>query len=171
MNKFRLTFETSWVLFLLIPVLALILVPWFFVPRKQRRGFRNTAPAVLHSLLAVILVFVLAGARLSWSGMPTDRGEEPEPEKTRDVFLIIADSGEAAETILPFLPEDIEADIRLPDQVPPSLTDLNRYRKSFSSACPRTICPSGSGVSWRSMSERAVMFWPRAGNTVCPSAI
>ena len=129
MNNIRLTFETSWVLFLLIPVLALILVPWFFVPRKQRRGFRNTASAVLHSLLAVILVFVLAGTGLSWTGMPPDRAEEPETEETRETFLIVADSGEAAETILPFLPEDIEADIRLPDQVPPSPADLDRYRK------------------------------------------
>ena len=129
MNEFRLTFETPWVLLLLLPVLALILVPWFFVPRKQRRGFRNTAPAVLHSLLAVILVFVLAGTGLSWTGMPPDRAEEPETEETRETFLIVADSGEAAETILPFLPEDIEADIRLPDQVPPSPADLDRYRK------------------------------------------
>ena len=129
MNDIRLTFETPWALFLLVPVLALILVPWFFVPRAQRRGLGKTAPAVLHSLLAVILVFVLAGAGLSWSGMPTDRGEEPEPEKTRDVFLIIADSGEAAETILPFLPENVDADLCTPSETPPSLADLNRYRK------------------------------------------
>lgn len=129
MNDIRLTFETPWALFLLVPVLALILVPWFFVPRAQRRGLGKTAPAVLHSFLAVILVLVLAGAGLSWSGMPTDRGEEPEPEKTRDVFLIIADSEEAAETILPFLPENVDADLCTPSETPPSLADLNRYRK------------------------------------------
>ena len=130
MNHIRLTFDFPWALFLLLPVLALILVPWFLVPRERRRGFRRTAPVLLHSLLAVVLVFVLAGAELSWIGMPPDRAEEPEPEeKVRDTFLIVADSEREAETILPFLPGDAHADIRVPYQVPVSLTDLNRYRK------------------------------------------
>ena len=129
MDNVQLTFESPWALFLLIPVLALILVPWFLIPREKRRGFRKTAPVVLHSLIAVVLVFILAKAGLSGVVMPPDRAEEPEPEKTRDTFLIVADSGQAAQTVLPFLPADVEAEICAPSQVPVSLADLNRYRK------------------------------------------
>ena len=129
MNNIKLTFEFPWALFLLIPVLALILVPWFMIPRERRRGFRKTVPAILHSLLGVSLVFILAGAGLSWVGSPPDRGEKPETEETRDKFLLVADSEAEAEKILPFLPEDADADIRVPNQVPLSLADLNRYRK------------------------------------------
>ena len=129
MHNIRLTFETPWALVLLIPILALILVPWFFIPREQRRGLNKTAPAVLHSLLAVILVFILAGAGLSGIGMPPDLTEEPETEETRETFLIVADSEQAAETIFPFLPENADADVRTPVQTPVSLAELNRYRK------------------------------------------
>ncbi|MBQ5355724.1 MAG: VWA domain-containing protein [Clostridia bacterium] len=129
MNTIRLTFETPWALVLLLPILALILVPWFLIPREQRRGPRKTVPAVLHSLLAVILVFILAGAGLSGIGMPPDPTEEPETGETRETFLIVADSGQAAETILPFLPGNVDADVRTPSEIPVSLAELNRYRK------------------------------------------
>ena len=129
MNNIKLTFDSPWALYLLIPILALILVPWFLIPREKRRGFRKTAPAVLHVLLAVVLVFILAEAGLSGVEVPPDRAAEPEAVETRETFLIIADSEEEAETIRPFLPEDAHADIRIPNQIPVSLADLNRYRK------------------------------------------
>ncbi len=129
MNTIRLTFETPWALVLLLPILALILVPWFLIPREQRRGPRKTVPAVLHSLLAVILVFILAGAGLSGIGMPPDPTEEPEKEEPRETFLIVADSGQAAETILPFLPGNVDADVCTPSEAPVSLAGLSPYRK------------------------------------------
>ena len=129
MNSVKLSFEYPWALFLLIPVLALILVPWFLITQGQHRGLCKTAPAVLHSLLAVILVFVLAGAGLSGIEIPPERTEEPETEEVREMFLIVADSEEAAEMILPFLPEEVDTDICFPFQTSDWLADLNRYRK------------------------------------------
>ncbi|MBR4897024.1 MAG: VWA domain-containing protein [Clostridia bacterium] len=43
--------------------------------------------------------------------------------------MIVADSEEAAEMILPFLPEDVDTDICFPFQTSDWLADLNRYRK------------------------------------------
>ena len=98
MNNIKLTFDSPWALFLLIPILALILVPWFLIPREKRRGFCKTAPAVLHVLIAVVLVFILAEAGLSGVEVPPDRAAELEAEEAvRETFLIIADSEEAAE--------------------------------------------------------------------------
>ena len=130
MNHIRLTFDFPQALFLLLPALALILVPSFFIPREQRRGLRRTAPVLLHALLAVILVFILAGAGLSRTEAPLEVTHEPEQEEeARERFLLVSDSEAEAGKILPFLPENAHADIRIPNQVPVSLTDLNRYRK------------------------------------------
>ncbi|MBR4742926.1 MAG: VWA domain-containing protein [Oscillospiraceae bacterium] len=130
MNNVKLTFDSPWALFLLIPILALILVPWLLIPREKRRGFHKTAPVVLHVLIAVVLVFILAEAGLSGVEIPPDRVAEPEAEEeARETFLIIADSEEAAEIIRPFLPEDIDMELCTPSETPVSLIDLNRYQK------------------------------------------
>ena len=130
MNKFELTFESPWALFLLIPAFALILIPWFFLVRGQRRGLRKTAPVVLHVIIAVVLVFILAEAGLSGVEVPSDRAAAPEAEEeARETFLIVADSEEAAERIRPFLPEDIDMELCTPSETPVSLADLNRYQK------------------------------------------
>ena len=132
MNSIKLTFESPWALLLLIPALALVLVPWLLIPRERRRGFRKTAPAVFHGILAAVLVLILAGAGLSRTVPPEpdpDMEEETEDGEAGERYLLIADSGAEAEVLLPFLPEGIMADVRLPWQAPVSLTDLTGYRK------------------------------------------
>jgi len=131
MNSFKLTFESPWALLLLIPALALILLPWFLIPKEQRQGFRKTAPAVFHGALALVLILILAGAGLSRPETPPpDRDAEEEPEEEEgDRFLVIADSRKEADAVLDFLPEDVGLEIRSPRQAPVSLTDLTKYQK------------------------------------------
>ena len=128
MNSFKLTFESPWALLLLIPALALVLLPWLFLPKERRAGFRKTAPLVLHGIAAVLLVLILLGAGLSTPEIPDTAPEEAEgeqePEEAGSRFLLIADSRAAAESVLPFLPEEAGADIRTPARAPLSLTDL-----------------------------------------------
>ena len=55
-SNIELRFEYPWLLLLLLPALALVLVPWLRLPKAGRRGASRILPAVLHGLLAAVLL-------------------------------------------------------------------------------------------------------------------
>ena len=61
MSRYELIIERPWLLLLIIPALAIILVPFFILPKVRRRTFKKIAPAVIHSVIAVLLVLLIAG--------------------------------------------------------------------------------------------------------------
>ena len=61
MSRYELIIERPWLLLLIIPALAIVLVPFFLLPKVRRRTFKKIAPAVLHSVIAVLLVLLIAG--------------------------------------------------------------------------------------------------------------
>ena len=130
-NNIELRFESPWLLLLLLPALALVLVPWLRLPKAGRRGASRILPVVLHGLLAAALVFVLSGGALTRT-TPPEVTDAPEKEvEERAGVLIIADSEGEAEALLPYLPEDMPADISVPWRAPSALDALSRYEKIF----------------------------------------
>lgn len=61
MSNIELSFENPLYLLLIIPVLGVILMPFFMLPKNRRKSFKKIAPVVLHSVAAIILVLIVAG--------------------------------------------------------------------------------------------------------------
>ncbi len=64
MNSIEISFENPWMLFLLIPAVAVILVPFFFIPKERRKTLKRILPLVLHLIIVVLLVLILSGFTL-----------------------------------------------------------------------------------------------------------
>ncbi|MBP0969691.1 MAG: VWA domain-containing protein [Oscillospiraceae bacterium] len=64
MKNFDVSFQYPLRLLLLVPSIALILIPLFSISRK-RRTIKKTVPAALHSVLALLLVLAIAGMQFS----------------------------------------------------------------------------------------------------------
>ncbi len=60
MSNIEITFENPWLLLLVIPSLAVILIPFLLLPKKRRKTFKKIAPVILHSVIAVFLVLILS---------------------------------------------------------------------------------------------------------------
>lgn len=56
-----ISFGNAWLLFIGIPLLALVLVPFFYSVRKENRNGHNLASMAIHVAMAVIVAFVAAG--------------------------------------------------------------------------------------------------------------
>lgn len=56
-----INFDNVYLLFLVIPLLAVFLTPFFLTVRKDNRNGHNIASMAMHVLMAVIIAFVLAG--------------------------------------------------------------------------------------------------------------
>ena len=61
MSNIELTFENPWLLLLLIPAFAVILLPFFFLPKTRRKNFRKVAPVVIHIIVVALLILIIAG--------------------------------------------------------------------------------------------------------------
>ncbi len=64
MKNFELGFQYPFRLLLLIPALAVILIPYFRMPKK-RRTLKKRIPAILHCLVSLLLALAIAGMQFS----------------------------------------------------------------------------------------------------------
>ena len=56
-----INFDNVWLLFIAIPIIALVSVPFAIAVRSDNRNGHNIASLVLHILMAVIIAFAAAG--------------------------------------------------------------------------------------------------------------
>lgn len=61
MNNINITFTDIWVLWLVIPALALIIIPLFFINKKRRCKAKYISSILMRSLAAVLILTMLAG--------------------------------------------------------------------------------------------------------------
>ncbi|MBE6543603.1 MAG: VWA domain-containing protein [Ruminococcaceae bacterium] len=61
MSNIEFSFENPLYMLLIIPVLAVILMPFFMLPKNRRKSFKKIAPVVIHSVVAFILVLIISG--------------------------------------------------------------------------------------------------------------
>lgn len=89
MTNFRIVFANAWFLLLLIPLLALALFPYFRMAKKYRRTRNRITSVVLHSLVAVLVVCLVAGMCFTYD-LPNEKNE---------LMLVVdvSQSGRAAE--------------------------------------------------------------------------
>lgn len=67
MTNFRIVFSNPWLLLLLIPAVALALIPYFRVNKKYRRTRNRVISIVLHCLVMLLCVSLLAGISFRYS--------------------------------------------------------------------------------------------------------
>lgn len=58
---FGVSFDRPWLLLLIIPAAALILLPYLKMPKFRKRTFKHTAPLVTHLVVAVLLTLIMSG--------------------------------------------------------------------------------------------------------------
>ena len=61
MNSIELAFDRPLLLLLFFPVMGLILLPFFLLPRHRRKGVKRILPLVLHGIIALLLCLILSG--------------------------------------------------------------------------------------------------------------
>lgn len=61
MNSIKIVFQNPWFLFALIPALAVILIPFFCLPKRRRKTVKRIVPVVLHTVVAVLLTLIISG--------------------------------------------------------------------------------------------------------------
>lgn len=66
MTNFQIHFDNPWLLLLLIPALALTLIPYFRLSRKYRRTRNRIGSMVLHMVVMVLCVSLLAGTLITY---------------------------------------------------------------------------------------------------------
>lgn len=158
MSNIEWRFESPWALLLLIPVLALTIVPWLFLPKGQRHGARKTVPVVLHAVISVVLVLVLSGisAASPDDGEKTDLAEEETEEEAGGGILILADSASEAETLRDFFPENRNAEVRPAEMAPLNISSLMNYEKIL------LLGPSANSLPQR-LASQLVLYVEQGG--------
>ena len=86
MSNFKLNYTHPWLLLLLIPALALTLIPYFRVAKKYRRTRNRVLSIVFHSLAMLLAVNLLAGISFSY-----------ELPNTENEVIILVDASESGE--------------------------------------------------------------------------
>ena len=121
MNSPEITFANPWLLLLVLPCLMFLLLP--LVQRKP--GLKIKISAVLHSLMAILLVLAIAGMSITLPD-PLEPPQEPEEGAQELRVLIVADDMTQAETLSGWLPEGYTADYTYPASVPEQLSGYAR---------------------------------------------
>ena len=134
MSNIELRFDSPWLLLLLIPALAAVLVPWFIIPSQRRSGFRKIAAAVIHSVISVILVLVLAGFSVSFLPPEEPLNEDEETENDNEDqetggILLIADNTRLSDDITSLFPDGVAVTTASPKRAPTDIAVLSSYDK------------------------------------------
>lgn len=61
MADFKITFDNPWLLLLVIPILLLIFIPFFKIPKKFRKTRNRVVSVTLHTLACMLCVALVAG--------------------------------------------------------------------------------------------------------------
>ena len=87
MSDFTINFQNPWLLFLLIPALLCILIPFFRIPKKFRRTRNRVISVVLQSITAVLCVTLIAGIRFNYT----------IPNRENELMILVDMSDSSAE--------------------------------------------------------------------------
>ena len=79
MSDFRITFSNPWLLFLLIPAVALTLFPYFRVAKRYRRNRNRIVSVVLHSLIMLFSIALLSGIMFLYN----------VPNKENEIIILV----------------------------------------------------------------------------------
>ncbi len=82
MSDFRITFSNPWLLFLLIPAVALTLFPYFRVAKRYRRNRNRIVSVVLHSLIMLFSIALLSGIMFLYN----------VPNKENEIIILVDSS-------------------------------------------------------------------------------
>ena len=66
MHNFRITFLHPWLLLLIIPAIALTLLPYFLLNKRYRRTRNRIISMVLHCVVMALVISVLAGISINY---------------------------------------------------------------------------------------------------------
>ena len=66
MYNFRINFSSPWWLLLLIPAIAITLIPYFRLSKKYRRTRNRISSMILHLVATFLAVFVLSGMTFNY---------------------------------------------------------------------------------------------------------
>lgn len=99
MKNFFIYFSNPWLLLLIIPAIALTLIPYFRLSKKYRKTRNRITSMVLHCIVMVLAISVLAGIQFRYQ-IPNSENEvlflvdvsdtQTEAEDSRNEFLKIA---------------------------------------------------------------------------------
>ena len=64
MNSIKLSFENPWLLLLLIPCVAMVLLPYFLLAKERRRNVKRIVPLCMRALAVVLLILILSGVNI-----------------------------------------------------------------------------------------------------------
>lgn len=88
MSDLAFHFSNPWLLFLIIPALALTLIPFFLIPKKFRNTRNRVISVTLHSLVAVFLVTIIAGLTITFT----------VPNRENELMIVIDSSDSNTES-------------------------------------------------------------------------
>ena len=86
MQNFRINFTHPWLLLLLIPAIALTLLPYFRADKKYRKTRNRILSMVFHGLAITLAITLLAGITFSY--------EKPNLENELIILVDNSDSNE-----------------------------------------------------------------------------